>query len=312
MVFKFNANPDMLELFVLTVEKGTIAGAARAQNIAPSLATRKIVQLEKSLGVRIFERTTRSVKITEAGAIALRWAKQSLQEQSRVLDELSVLQRSPFGLIRIVATQYAATELLPSVLSRFNALYPDIQFAITTTDSLVNLVEARYDIAIHSGLVPDASVIGHRVHNYSRVLCAAPDYLARFGMPNDLQSLAQHHCLTHSINEARNWFFRYGKRIEMQPIEPFIEANNYSVLHELARHAHGIARLAAPVVKKDIEDGRLIQILTQYACVYPNGELPGLWILYPSRQILRRTRLLIDFLNEHLPIEPEKYGPSLR
>jgi hypothetical protein len=302
MINKFKADPEVLELFVMTVETSNIAAAARKQNLAPSLATRKIAQLEKSLGVRIFERTTRSVKITEAGAIALRWAKQSLIEQQKVLDELSALQLSPSGLIRIVATQYAATELLPSVLNQFNELYPNIQFAITTTDSLLNLVETRYDIAIHSGLVPDSSVIGHRLHKYSRILCAAPSYLARYGTPTALKSLAQHHCLVHSIIEARNWSFRRGNRIQTQLINPFIEANNYSVIRELARQSLGIARLAAPVVKKDIEDGRLIHLLPDYECVYPNGEKPSLWILYPNRHILSRTRLLIDFLIEHLPI----------
>ncbi|MFT3719501.1 LysR family transcriptional regulator [Pseudorhodoferax sp.] len=291
----------LLTLFSLVAEHGSIAGAARQLNIAPSLATRQLASLESAFDARFFERTTRSMKLTEAGEMALAWARQSLETQEQLVDRLAALRSAPAGLIRMVAVHYAAVAYLPSLLGRFSELYPQIRISITTTDSHVNLVEQHFDLAIQSGRIADSSIVGQRVRPYQRVLCATPRYLQRHGTPGTPQDLARHRCLTHSANEARNWFFQRGRSLVSQQITPFVEVDNYALLLALARESVGIARIARTLIREELAAGALVPLLPQYACVYADGEVPGLWVLYPNRHVLGRTRLLIDFLVRHLP-----------
>jgi LysR family transcriptional activator of dmlA len=300
---KTSTTPELLQLFVLTAKHGSIAAAARSMNMSPSLATRKIAQLEMALKSRLFERTTRNTILTEAGTIALAWATRSLEEQEAVMDNLAAIQVSPSGLIRIAVTQYAATVLLPPLLASFAKQYPQIKFSISTTDSLVNLVSEHYDIAIHSGRVPNSGMIGRRVMQFKRVLCAAPAYIAQRGAPTEPNHLAQHDCIAHAINEPRIWFFLRDAELTSQPINPLIEADDYRVLLNLARESMGVVRVAQPLVADDINAGRLVELMPDYKCVYGDGELPGLWVLYPNRHVLYRTRLLIDFLVERLALD---------
>jgi LysR family transcriptional activator of dmlA len=295
---------DLLRLFSDVADTGSIAAAARRGNSSPSLATRKIAALERALKVRLFERTTRSVKLTEPGRIALDWARQTLASFDEVGDDLASLVARPAGTVRIAINHFAATVYLPPILERFARDYPEIRLAITATDSPVSLVQEGYDIAVHSGRVPDAGVVGVRVNAFRRVLCASPAYVARRGKPASVEDLSHHDCLVHSTNEPTNWFFRRGKRLIAQPIQPYIETDTHLVLIELVRRGLGIARISHNVVKDDLASGRLVELLPQFESVYSNGELPGLWILYPNRKVLYRTRVLIDYLTEALERRP--------
>ena len=291
---------EQLRLFCEVAGAGSISGAARRLNQSPSLATRKIAALEATLQVRLFERTTRSVKLTEPGRIALAWAKTTLQGYEDISDDLASLVARPAGTIRIAINHFAANVYLPAILQKFCREYPEIRLSITTTDSLVSLVQDGYDLAIHSGRVPDTSVVGVCVAEFKRVLCAAPAYLARRGVPNQLEDLKDHDCLVHSTNEPKNWFFKRDKQLIAHAITPYIETDTHLLLIELARHGLGIARLSYNVIQDDLKAGRLVEILPKYDSVYSNGELPGLWILYPNRKVLYRTRVLINYLTEEL------------
>ncbi|MBL8384306.1 MAG: LysR family transcriptional regulator [Burkholderiales bacterium] len=289
-------NMHLLELFVAVADHGSFAGAARTLGISPSLAVRKIAALERSLGVRLFQRTTRSVKLAEAGQVALQWARRTLASYESVADDLASLAARPSGLVRLAVNHYAATTYLPGILERFCLRYPEIRLAITTTDSVVRLIDEGHDLAVHSGRIPDSGVVATRVREFRRVLCAAPAYLARRGAPEVPADLGAHDCLVHATNEPNNWFFRKGRRLTAQPVRPYIEADTHLLLHELACHGLGIARLGYNVVRRDLEDGRLVEVMPDYKSVYSTGELPGIWILYPNRRVLYRTRVLIDFL----------------
>ena len=290
----------LLRLFSYVADMGSIAAAARHSNSSPSLATRKIAALERALKVRLFDRTTRSVKLTEPGRIALDWARQTLESFDGVRDDLAALVELPAGVVRLAMNHFAATVYLPPILERFARDYPEIRLSITATDSPVSLVQEGYDIAVHSGRVPDASVVGMRINSFRRVLCAAPSYLERRGRPTSVEDLSLHDCLVHSTNEPANWFFRRGKRLVAHPIQPYIESDTHLVLIELVRRGLGIARISYNVVKADLASGRLVELLPQFESVYSTGEMPGLWILYPNRKVLYRTRVLIDFLTEAL------------
>ncbi len=291
---------DLAKLFVLVARAGTIAGAARALNMDASLATRKLAQFEAALGARLVERTTRSLKLTDAGRVALAWATEAVDAFDNATDEVASLQGRPSGVVRMAVAQYTAIQYLPRLLSEFCAAYPDVRLVLDTTDSLVNLVDGGYDVAIHTGQVSSSNMVGKRLREFQRILCASPAYLAARGEPASPDELAQHDCLVHKANEPRQWCFRRKGRMITQAIRARVESDNYAVLLELARQSLGILRVSEGLVADDLRAGRLVQVLPDFKCVYPNGELPGLWLLYPNRQVPHRTRLLIDFMIKSL------------
>lgn len=289
-----------IELMQRVAQKLNIAAAGRELGMSGSLAARQIAALERSLGVRLFQRTTRSIRLTEAGELVLKWANQTLESFAELSDSMATMTQTPRGLVRLAANHYAADTYLPRVLSEFCAIYPEIKLSVITTDELVDLVSAGIDVAIHSGRVPDSSMVGFRVREVHRVLCASTEYLKQAGIPKTPEDLASHSCLVHSSNEPVTWFFLHGARTIGVTLRSRLEANNHNVLLEFARHGLGIARLGWNTVRRDIESGRLVQILPDYACVHPSGERPNVWILYPNRKLLYRTRVLVDFLTERL------------
>jgi len=124
----------------------------------------------------------------------------------------------------------------------------------------------------------------------------AGKYLANHGTPQSAEDLRRHRCVVHSSNEPTSWSFRSGTQIFAQPIRASLDVDSHLLALELARQGLGIARLARDVIKDDLACGRLVEVLQDLECVYSNGTLPALWIAYPSRQLLNRVRLLVDFL----------------
>ncbi len=299
-----------LELMQHIARMRNITAAGRELGMSGSLAARQIAALERALGVRLFQRTTRSIRLTEAGEHVLEWASQTLEGFTDLDDSVTTMTQSPRGVVRLAVNHYAAGSYLPLVLSEFSTRYPDVKLSVVTTDELVDLVADGIDVAIHSGRIPDSSMVGVRVRDVHRVLCASPEYLRRAGTPKSLAELDAHNCLVHSSNEPVNWFFRLGDKTIGIPVRCRIEADSHNVLLEFARHGLGIARLGRNIVRRDLETGQLVQILPDYACVYPSGDLPSVWILYPNRRLLYRARVLVDFLAEKLAALTEFGAPA--
>ncbi len=291
---------ELLRLFVLVARSGTIAVAARELHMVPSVASRKIAALERAFQTRLFDRTTRRIHLTEAGALALDWARSVVEGHENVSDELAALQGSPSGLIRLVMNEYIGTALLPPFLAAFSLRYPQIRYAITMSDQLVGPDERGYDVAVHSGRVPDSGLMGVHIMDVQRLLCASPAYLARRGVPQVLPDLARHDCIAHQQNAGGAWHFRHGDRMLRQPIHQLLVADSYVALVQFALQGLGVVRVSISGVREALASGALVQVLPEYQSVYPDGGLPALWVLYPNRQPLRRTRLFVDEMSTYL------------
>lgn len=291
---------ELLELFLAVVRSGTISEAARKLNMVPSVASRKIATLESALKTRLFERTTRRIHLTEAGAVALEWATAMVEGHEHLADELATMQELPSGLLRLVMNEYIGTLVLPPFLAAFSQRYPQIRYAITLRDELVDPDERGYDVAVHSGRVPESGLMGVRILDVHRVLCATPAYLARRGVPRKLSDLMMHDCLAHQQSAGSVWHFRIGDQMFRQPINQFVLADSYLALLEYVRQGLGIIRLSITAVQQELASGALVQVLPEYQNVYADGEPPALWVLYPNRKLLQRTRLFVNELSEHL------------
>ncbi len=284
----------LLELFVKVHDSGSISAAARELDLSPSLATRKLAALERAMRVQLFNRTTRSVRPTEAGRVALDWARHVVESYAEVADDLSSREGALSGVVRISMSEYAATVFLPPFLADFAQRHPKIRYSVSTTDVLVNPASEGYDVVVHSGRVPESNLIGVHVRSVQRVLCASPAYLERAGTPSQVADLAAHACLAHAPTEPSVWYFRRDDRLVRQPIDPWMSIDSYLSLIDLARRGVGIARISRNTLREDLRTGRLVQVLPEYQCVYESGELPGVWILYPNRRMLARTRVFVD------------------
>ncbi len=161
---------QLLELFVVIARSPTIAAAARQLNVSPSLASRKLAGMEKMLDTRLFQRSTRALRLTEAGRSTLEWAELVLNNYGGLKDELSRHRQEPEGPLKIAVSDYVASVLLPKFLTAFIQRFPQITYVIQTTDHLVNPIEQEFDVAIHSGFIPDSSLVGVPIKQVQRIL----------------------------------------------------------------------------------------------------------------------------------------------
>lgn len=289
-----NINP--LRLFVKVAETESIAAAARLLDIAPSIASRQIAALERAFKTKLLTRTTRRLSLTPAGATLLEWARTTVEGYEEVADELGAMQHRPSGVIRLASNDYAAVTYLPSILQSFCARYPEVRIQLSTTTDPTKLLASVYDLAIHAGRMPEANLVGRRFRQYRRRLCATPGYLAKKGRPESPADLPGHDCLMHSSSERLHWSFEQDGEIVTQTIQPYFESDNYLVLKELALKGLGIARLAEQLNSEAFAAGTLVEVLPDWKCVYADGALPAMWMVFADRRILRRTRLLADFI----------------
>lgn len=287
---------DLLQVFVETAESGSIAAAARKLDMSPSTASRKIATLEREFGTPLLIRTTRQLRLTEGGLSLLAWAQETVHGYKRIDDNLGALQNQPSGTIRFACNDYAAANYLPTLLETFCARYPKLKFSISIQPKPEQLLDASCDLLLHLGQRPTINVIARQVKRYARCLCASPKYLAQYGMPKHVDDLRHHRCITHSEDESREWSFSINGRVKRLPMDPYIEVDSYSAIYRLAVAGLGIARVSTLLLQPSLANGSMVEILPKVTCVFPNGETSGMWLLFPQRKILHRTRLFADFL----------------
>lgn len=288
--------PDM-KLLVTVAETRNISAAARALGMSPSLATRKLSAMESELEMRLLHRTTRRVDLSEAGRLLADTARDIVGRYEGTVDALQQLNSEPAGLVRLICPEMLAVRFLPKMLSEFVRQYPLIATSVTTSDDATSFSEDAFDVAVHIGSAPRSELIAKHVLDIELLVCAAPAYLAEFGMPDVPADLDKHRCLTHAAFGGGLWCFKARGRPELRkPIVPFIQTTNTLVLHQSALQGLGIARLSRRTVHQDLLDGSLVRVLPAYDCVLDGGHTRAIWVVFPHRQVLHRTRLFIDAL----------------
>lgn len=286
---------DLLSLFVKIAESGTIASASYSLGLSASRASRKLQDMEQILSVRLFERSTRSLRLTDAGSIALQWARETLTSFNALSAALDSSTGKPTGCLRLAVNHYVAHAYLPAIIERYAQLYPGVDIEIRATDRSVDLIAEGLDVAIYSGPEVPNSYIGVRVGTHRRVVCASPAYLECHGEPKLPSELREHRILVHGTAESLSWGFRYDGGVTVESIKPYVTADTHMMLRDLARRGLGIARLGHLLVEPDLRSGRLCEVLTEYRSIYETEEhVPSIWVLYPSKQLPFRVRAFVD------------------
>jgi len=279
-----------MRAFAAVAESGSFSAAARQLRVSKSLVSRQVAELEAALGVRLLQRTTRSLSLTEAG----RGYQHSILPVLAQIDEaeasLGQLQAAPRGKLRISAPMSFGIQHLAPALPDFLARYPEIDLAIEMNDRVVDLLEEGFDLALRIGRLAPSRLIARKLAPMRRVIAASPDYLARFGMPERPEDLRAHHCLCYSNRGLEEeWRFRGGQSVE---VRGRVHANNGDLLRGMALSGLGIVDLPIFLVAGDLKAGALVPLLEDFLT-----QEGALYAVYPETRFLPpKIRVFIDYL----------------
>jgi DNA-binding transcriptional LysR family regulator len=283
-----------LEFFVLIARHGNLSAAARALDLTPPAATKRLAQMEDRLGVRLVNRTTRSVSLTNEGEAYLTHATRILAQVREMEDEVSSSGAAPRGLLRVNASLGFGRTTIAPLVSEFARRYPLVTVQLDVTDRPIDLVESSFDLAIRFGSLPDNRLNARRIMSNRRFMCASPVYLDRYGTPTSLADLANHRCIIHRQNDDAYgiWRFTHHEHTEVVKVDGVLSSNDGDIVLGWALDGHGILIRSEWDLAKYLESGRLRVVLPDF--VLPSADL---FVYYSNRRNqTARARAFIDFL----------------
>jgi DNA-binding transcriptional LysR family regulator len=289
-------------VFERVIERGSFAAAAQDVGLSPSAVSKLILRLEQRLGVRLINRTTRRLALTAEGTTYLKCSREILAAIEAAEAEIASARTSPRGHLRVHAPPVMIGDHFGPALSEFLARYPRITIDFLVTSRAIDVVAENIDIAMRTGKLPDSSLIACKIIDLTQIICASPDYLARYGRPLVPADLAHHRCLIlNGIPEPTTWKFNGdGGRVAVE-VNGAVSADSSDVLLRLAMEGVGIVRLGELAVAKALRNRLLEPLLldVQVSEGYP------LWaLLPPGRQRSPKVKAFLEFLTERLGSAP--------
>ena len=301
-----------IELFCLAAELGGFTAAATAAGVTPAAVSRSVARLEQRLGVRLFVRTTRQIRLTDSGRNYFEQCRQALNQLVDAERQVTGSQAKPAGPLRISApTPYAHYRLLP-ILGEFRAIYPEVTLDVHVSNRNIDFADEGYDLAIRGRTPQDSSLIARKLEDAELVLVAAPSYLKRAGRPKSLDDLAKHECIQFELPSTGKripWpFMINGERKEVPTEGGLTCAEDVLGITTLARSGAGIVQTYRFIVEQDLARGDLVELLPEVG-----GASRPFILLYPhARHLSLRVRTFVDFLVEHLNKSPAAPARNLR
>jgi DNA-binding transcriptional LysR family regulator len=293
---------EALRIFVEVARRGNFAGVARDRGVDPSSVSRAVALLEDELGVRLFQRSTRSVTLTEAGDLYLARVASMVDELDQARDEARTASAGPAGSLRLTASVAFGYVCLVPLLPEFRARYPEVKLELLLTDARLDLVAERVDLAIRLGSRMDTGLVGAKLFDIRYRVCASPAYVEKHGALTEPNDLRKHRCLLSTAPYARpGWLFRdrHGTVQEVQ-VDGDVVVSNGLTLRACALAGMGPALFTSWLVDGEIAQGRLVDLLPDFQ-VTPVDYDNAAWLLYPSRAYLpNKVRVMIDFLKQRL------------
>jgi DNA-binding transcriptional LysR family regulator len=291
-----------MEAFVEVANARSFSAAARRLQISKSLISRQIAALECELRARLFNRTTRSLTLTEAGQRYYDQAVKILAEIEEANLSVTQLQAAPRGRLRVNAPMSFGYLHLAPAMPDFLARFPDVEIDMTMNDRIVDVVEEGFDLAVRIGRLPDSSLVARKLAPIRTVICASPAYLEQHGTPQTPDDLKRHHCLCYTnVAPSEEWrFVGADGRSSSVEVKGRFRANNGDTLRTAALGGLGIAHLPSFIVGRDLQAATLVSLLADFV---PRDL--ALHAVYPhSRHLSPKTRSFIDFLAERFAGTP--------
>ena len=292
-----------IQVFEQVAQQQSFSRAAESLNLVPSAVSRQINELEKWLDIRLINRTTRSLSLTEDGKAYLLKLSDIRAQVTELRCSKTQLQQIK-GLIKITAPIMIGQYMLPVALAEFKELHQDVDLAISLMNRKVELVEEGFDLAIRVGHLNDSTMVARNIGNMHFKTVASPHYINTHGMPSTPKDLKNHQCLINTaVTNAKRWSYLIDGKSTVIKVAGSLEVNDSQSLKAFAIANQGIAQLPSFYVDAAIQSGELIEILSDYV----PSPLP-LNLLYPSQRLLSPTvRALVDYLVPFLNQQKQKW-----
>lgn len=287
-----------IRTFIKVVQAGSFSAAASDEKSVSAVA-RQVKALEDELGVRLFNRNTRKVALTDTGRRFFERVTMISNELNSAKAEAVSEHESVKGLLRFSARTTAGTTVVVPALPKFFAQYPEIELEITLTDERRDLIANHIDVALWIGELPDAEIVARRLSPTRRAICCAPDYVKRCGMPRTPKDLLQHNCIVYKGPHYSNrWSFSRDGKIEEVRVRGSVQTDNGLVLLSSGLSGIGIISGHQWMVHNHIKQGLLMTMLDEYTFLPRPGD-SDLYAVFPSsRGLSRKVRAFVDFLIE--------------
>lgn len=295
-----------LRVFVKVVETGSFTAAAEALELSRAMVSKHVQTLEARLGVRLLQRSTRRVALTEAGSRYHARASVWLEDMDATEAELTLQTAEARGTLRVSAPMSFGRVHVAPLLAEFLQQHPQVRVDLALADRAVDLIEDGYDLAVRIGELADSSLVCRRLATTRLLLCAAPAYLAAHGTPQQVEDLAAHECLSYRLSDTpADWHFTDPDgRSRSVRIDGRMRADNGEALCEAAACGLGIVLQPDFIVGPYLQDGRLLPLLLDW-----NTREIGIHAVYPERRYLpARARRFIDFLAGRYALAPWRLG----
>jgi len=289
---------ESIKVFCRVVELGSITSGGRDMRLTPAVASNRIKELEKRLGVRLFDRTTRKLRTTEAGQLFYDHARRVIDTLDDAEAALAGFSGQPRGALRVSSPLGLGQRLLAPLVPAFADSHPDVQIQLRLSDRKIDLLEDRLDIAFMLGNPPDSTFKQRKLADVPRALVATPDYLAKHGTPDSPQALMNHNCLLLRYPRSPEYFWTlntsYGP-LKLNVLGRF-DADSSDILTDWALAGYGIANKPRFEIAMHLGSGALVEVLpqtppmpTSFLCLYPHRKLQD-----------PKVRLFIDYVAEAL------------
>lgn len=286
---------DDMAVFAAVVENAGFTAAARALEVSTPVVSKRVGALEKALGARLLNRTTRRLSLTEAGRVFYQHCQRVVVEARAAEASVAFLQEEPRGLLRITAPVSLGSSQLTRALVGFMHLYPEVEVDLDLSDRRVDLAEEGFDLAVRLTKQPPQQLAARVLSHTQRIVCAAPEYWDRYGRPTSPKELEQHNCILYLPNPDSNvWYFDDAAGTQEVSVQGRLKANNTHAMVEAAVGGMGVVMLSSSVVEAQIRAGRLEPVLQGYSAASAN-----IYALYlPNRYLPMKARVFIDYLVE--------------
>lgn len=279
--------------FVHVAEAGGFAAAAKRLHLANSVVSKRVKDLEDDLGVRLLHRTTRQVRLTDAGYRYLEHARRLLYELEEVEAQMRAQNETPMGDLRVSAPVSFGVRYLGPAIAQYIDKYPGVSVRLTLHDRLVDLQTEDFDLAIAIGTLESPTLITRKLADSRRIVVGSPDYFNKHGRPTRPQELEHHNCMSYSnLHEGKSWPFLIGGRRWLQPVSGRFSANNGLLLLEAALSGCGLAILPTFLAGPHVLRGELEIVLAEFE--EPSLTIQAAWA--HQRHMSARSRSFIDHM----------------
>lgn len=288
-----------MAIFVHVVESGSFTGAAKALSLPKSTVSRKITQLEERLGVRLIQRTTRSLSLTDTGSAYHAQCARILSDIEEANIAVTEMQSTPSGTLRITAPVLFGSAVLSNLIAEYMELHPQVNIDLVLSDQMLDLVQDGLDVAFRVGHLEDSSLIGRYLGDVKAIMCASPEYIERHGKPSHPSELGDHQIIT--VSGRDQWPMKGPDLEEVNiNIKPRLKVNDFSSLYNLALSGAGIAALPILIAASSIKSKELIPVM----CDWPFEAHPIHALYASNRHLSAKVRSFVDFVIEKVRPNP--------